>query len=111
MSAVRGRHLAPAGFGAFLVVVGLDRLAAAPVLARLVRSGYALEYRRGTEFSFTNDASLLLPQNTLGRSYLVVSRPNNGPPPDGGTMVDVEKRRRPAEAQQRVCGPLDRASQ
>jgi len=39
-----------------------------------------LEYRQGDDFSFTNDASLLLPQNTLGQNYLVFSYVNNGPP-------------------------------
>lgn len=39
-----------------------------------------LEYRQGDDYSFTNDASLLLPQGTLGQSYLVFSYTNNGPP-------------------------------
>jgi hypothetical protein len=39
-----------------------------------------LQFRAGSRFSFSNDASLLLPQNALGREYLVMSWPNTGPP-------------------------------
>lgn len=39
-----------------------------------------IEYHLGNRFSFTNDASLLLPQNVLGRQYLVMSYPTEGPP-------------------------------
>ncbi len=39
-----------------------------------------LEYRRGSRLSFSNDASLLLPQNVLGRQYLALSWSNEGPP-------------------------------
>lgn len=45
-----------------------------------------LEYHAGTRFSFSNDASLLLPQNVLGREYLVASWPNIGQP--FATMAD-----------------------
>lgn len=39
-----------------------------------------LEYRRGTRLSFSNDASLLLPQNALGRQYLALAWTTEGPP-------------------------------
>jgi hypothetical protein len=39
-----------------------------------------LEYRRGARFSFTNDASLLLPQNVLGRQHLAMSWGTEGNP-------------------------------
>lgn len=39
-----------------------------------------LEYHLGNRFSFTNDASLLLPQNVLGRQYLAMSYVTEGPP-------------------------------
>lgn len=44
-----------------------------------------LEFRRGSRFSYTNDASLLLPQNALGRQYIVFSYSNDGPPFSGPT--------------------------
>jgi hypothetical protein len=39
-----------------------------------------LEYHLANRFSFSNDASLLLPQNVLGRQYLVMSYVTEGPP-------------------------------
>ncbi len=39
-----------------------------------------LQYHAGNYFSFSNDASLLLPQNALGREYLVMSWPDTGQP-------------------------------
>lgn len=39
-----------------------------------------LEYHVGNRFSFSNDASLLLPQNALGQQYLVFAYTSTGPP-------------------------------
>ena len=39
-----------------------------------------LEFEQGGNYSFTSDASLLLPQNVLGQRYYVFAYGNDGPP-------------------------------